>query len=1329
MPEFLSRCRFVLALLLLSAAVPLSAQPTVSGTVLDLMNRPIADARIELLPVPSNYESGRLRLADRNPEPLARTRSDATGRFVLRAPGAGVFKVLVRAEGWVPMQHTPVPLVEDEELPPVVLSPDAGARLRVTSPSGSPLAGLWLFAAGSRASEGGAGEDWQIDFRVGRTGADGSLTLPRLAGEKLDVSAFPPGGVEETRRELEGGTIIVPDLGGEPCRLHVVHAAGVPAREILIRTGDLSWPVGLTDAEGRLQIPCQPGEPIQVRLVAPDGHRQTVELPASAGQEETSVVLSEPAVVSGRLTSGGNPLPGALVRAGADPGAFVLTGADGRYRLVAPDVGFQLLAVAPQHLPRSVRITWSQVRSGRAPAVALTPAAILRGQVVDSQGAPLSGVTLAAAPEPVPGLVVTATNRTVTDAAGRFELRRMRTGRGYELTAQRPGYLPAIVQAVAPGHTREAPPLKIVLTLARAAQGRVQDVDGRPVAGAEVSLSASRTRRSVEVKGITVRTDEKGRFTVAQIPANPLDLAFHKQGYARAFVRGTRVSPGAGTADLGSVVLRPGASLTGRVVDRKGKPIPGAEVFQVEDLARVDEISGRLASDEAAATTGPEGRFALEDLPAGSPINLLVRAPGFLPAGVRGARAPNREPLAVRLETAALLRGRVIDEEKQPVPGARLELVVKTDHPVARLAVTERDGSFEISDAPRGSGALDVQAQGFVPIEDLDVTLPRPQPGSDLILTLERGAVLNGHVSLTDGTPVAGARISAAGSSAFSDDDGAYAVEGVAPGPAIVSVSHSSYRRFSKEMVIEPGANQLDVTFGPGVEVAGRIVDERGAPVSGAWVQLSSQPRGELEYRARAATDGTFRLSPVAQGRYRLRAGHEDYSPAELKRLVLVADEPVGGLEMALSQGGAIVGRVLGLKREELAQVAIRAESAGKAYPAALDSEGRYEVRRLEPGDYLIRASLLAGQRQVQARVSLEPGQREVTRDLEFSRRLTLSGQVLHGDEPLPEAALTLRGNQVAVERSIVTDHQGGFRFEDLEPDTYALGLNHPGQHLVHNENVDLAGDREIVIRLRTATVSGRVQNGENGNPVPGALLLLRHDADAEGPEFLISGGTGQDGSFLLSQVPPGTYRLTASADGYAPGEQEIAVPAGQDVAGLDIALTSTLGLDLTVRLASGKVPGLVNVRVLAASGSPVLAETRSLDPSGALHLATVPEGNWQLLLGAPGGAVAGSPVLVPGEPVAVTLPVAGRLHVRVPALATTNQIATLSLRGSDQQPFWTLGPGGTIRDRWQVIAGNGIVEDLPAGIWQIQVEAPDGHRWTGMATTSGSAETGVALE
>lgn len=47
------------------------------------------------------------------------------------------------------------------------------------------------------------------------------------------------------------------------------------------------------------------------------------------------------------------------------------------------------------------------------------------------------------------------------------------------------------------------------------------------------------------------------------------------------------------------------------------------------------------------------------------------------------------------------------------------------------------------------------------------------------------------------------------------------------------------------------------------------------------------------------------------------------------------------------------------------------------------------------------------------------------------------------------------------------TDYEGRFRIDDLEPDTYRLGLTHPGKALVHNGQVDLHEDQDITIRLQ----------------------------------------------------------------------------------------------------------------------------------------------------------------------------------------------------------------------------------------------------------------------
>jgi protocatechuate 3,4-dioxygenase beta subunit len=1340
-----------LVVLLFGSAISLPAEPSVVGTVFGPSGQPVVGAHVELVPVRSNFEAGRLRLAgQRDPGAVAEGRSDSVGRFLLRAPAAGVFKVVVRAEGRLPMQYWPLPLVEDEELPPVSLCPAARAEVIVRDPVGRPVAGAWVFLTSH--DEGRAGT-WRPDARIGQTGSDGSISLPRLEKERLDVSVFPPGGAELRQVNREGGRITVTAGAGGFRRLRVVSRGG-PVAGVLVRIGDVAWPAGLTDAEGRLGIPCASGETGRIRLIAPDGRQHTADLPAGAAGSEMVVALANPVVMSGRVTDQetGHPLAGALISPDLDPGSFVLANADGRYRLVAPDsLGFTLQVKAARRLPRSARVNSTHFRAGRAPTLALHRATVLRGLVVDARGTPLAGIDVFAFPDPggEPGFpessLEAAVDHGATDGSGRFELRPLRTGNSYEIRAVRPGFLPVSTRALA--LARNAPPLKIVLSSARAARGRVQDAAGRPVAGVEVRLTPARApgaRRSPgereeaagEGSPFVARTDAQGVFLVTWIPAERVDLTARQRGYATGQIRGIRISPGAEPADLGTVTLKPGAPLKGRVIDRAGKPLTGAEAYLVESVDRLEQENARLKGETPDAVSGSDGSFTLEDLPQATPLYLLVRASGHLPAGVRGIHIPIRKPLSVRLEPAATLNGRVLDEQGAPVAGARVVLTWQpaapenperpAGAPVERSAVADPEGHFDIRDAPAGPVRLAVSARGYLSLEGFQTVVPQSDPIQELTLTLGKGAVLAGRISTTAGQPVSGARISAEGASEMSDDEGAYIVEGVPPGRVDVQVFHPAYKLFQREMVIQPGVNPLDVTFEEGVEVSGRVTDAQGAPVVGARVALLRQVlRDWREYRESTGEDGVFHFPAVARGGYRLHAGAEGYATTEVKRQIVV-EEPLEGLEVVLQRGGTITGRILGLDPDQIPRLKVEAcLDGGEPILALVDADGHYEIRHLRPGDYLVQASLESGERHVQARVPLPPRDEEVIRDLEFAPRLALSGQVLYDEEPLPEANISIRGSRLAVERSIRTDYEGRFRFEDLEPDTYWLGLSHSRELLVHNDTIDLAADREITVRVRPSTVSGSVLDARSRRPIPGALIAFRH---VEGPEFLITDSAGEDGIFSVHRVPEGTYLLTVRASGYAPAEQSLAVPAGHDVSGLEVALVSTRGLELTVHLASGRVPDRVHLRMLGPAGAVVLTETRFTDPSGKITLSTLPEGNGTLLLSAPGGAASQLPVTIPGEPVATTLPGAGNLRIRVPALAGTDlrAMATLSAAG---QPFWTVGPGGSLQSQWQLVGGKAVVEGVPGGLWQIRVESPDGRLWTGQATTVGQGGVEISLE
>ncbi len=1318
--------RLAVALLLPFAFVlPASAglhDPAVTGTVLDEQGAPVVGARVELEALLSAHESGRRRLAGRErPPAAAAVTTDAAGRFVLAAPAIGAYDVVARAPGRVAMVHGPLLLLERVSLPPAVLPTDGSARARVLGTAGRPVAGAWVAASPDRYAR----------------------DAPTTGGEPATVS------VRVTLRD------------------------GTPVPDLIARAGEGFLPLGATGADGKLALPVPPSAgALEVHLFAADGRqrRYRLERPRADQPEPapTRWLFPRALPVRGRvLGADGRPLRDAVVWSRSDPARVVPVGRDGSYALTVPAGGrLPLVAAAPGYVAEALSLGPAHAAAGRAPTVALERAAGFRGLVTGPDGRPIAGAAVDAVHPAAVGPREHARDdptaeRAETAADGVFVLRRLRPEQEYELRVRSPGHLPEVRRAVAgfaPSAAGE-PLLRIALRQACALRGRVADREGAPIAEAAVVVRPavrpgreSRLRRRLGAADerpaapgdAEAATDASGRFAVAASPAGRIDVEVRKPGFAPTFRRGVEL-PGEGAAcgapvDLGTFVLRPGARVEGRVVTRRGDPVPDAEVFLAERAPRegAPQVPRERTPD---ATTDRAGQFVLGDLPAGEPKHLVVAAAGHRTEVVLGVRPPPPEPLLVRLDPVATLRGRVVDEEDVPVAGARVHVewrFVLPNDPlrrpsgdlVERTATSGGDGAFEVADVPPGTVTLAVSAEDLVPVDGVEVQVPRGDDEPELVLVLREGARLEGQVMTDAGDPVAGVRISGEARTGVSDAEGRYAIGGLTLGEEAFRLFHPDYPRQERVVSIEEGLNVLDFELPAGTEVTGRVTDTSGDPVVGATVELTSLDRFRgSRYRERSGEDGGFRLAPVAAGRYRLQGEADGFAAGGDGIAVTVASDPVEDLELVLVRGAIVHGAVTGLTEAELAQVAVSAHGPeGEERPARTDAEGRYEVvGPLAPGPWRLRAALWDGERSVEVRVPIAASDREVVRDLEFLDRAALSGSVLHGDEPLTGATVSIRGERFEIERSVTSGHDGRFVFRDLEADRYWLGVKEPELRLVHNETLDVMGEVEVVVRLESGSVAGRVRDVESADPVADALVSLRPTV---GADFLIADSTQADGAFHVVNVPAGEYRLEVVAPGYEPVRRELRMAPGEALLDLDLGLARAAGLELDVRLAAGTVPPAIHAVVFDASGAVSLRGSYAPRADGVFVLASVPAQSGRITVGAPGGAVATVDFAGAGSaaPVRVTLPPAGRLRVEVPALAAESRLAALTLLGPDGARFWTLGPGGTVESEWIVRGGRSTVDGVPVGTWTPVVQSSDGRTWSGAAVVSDRTESAIEL-
>ena len=150
----------------------------------------------------------------------------------------------------------------------------------------------------------------------------------------------------------------------------------------------------------------------------------------------------------------------------------------------------------------------------------------------------------------------------------------------------------------------ELPPIEMVLTC-----GRVVDQKGRPVAYARVEYSANETMRDARGSdgiGTILVSDKAGKFQIWLDPARTCELKGFAGGYlpSRLAIDFVKL-PKAEFPDLVLQAKRTAPvevrRLTGRVVDRQGKPVSGALVFPIARRVRPEsDGSGMFAQVKLA---------------------------------------------------------------------------------------------------------------------------------------------------------------------------------------------------------------------------------------------------------------------------------------------------------------------------------------------------------------------------------------------------------------------------------------------------------------------------------------------------------------------------------------------------------------------------------------------------------------------------------------------------------------------------------------------------------------------------------------------------------
>ena len=347
----------------------------------------------------------------------------------------------------------------------------------------------------------------------------------------------------------------------------------------------------------------------------------------------------------------------------------------------------------------------AQVSVGEQPTVALTipPGILVRGQVVDNTGSPVSFARIWLSTY---GNTTTGREVARADGLGRFALRDV--GDGRHIAAHADGHAPSNSQSVLgqPGDVVE-------LTLRLGAggtelRGTVRGPDGAALAGAALLIGEEESRSADEEGAIfpssppprRLASDEQGGFIAGGIAAGRTRVQCRARGFAPF---DTYVDVAAQGATATTIEMLPGAAVEGSVRDAEGKPAARTAVS-----VTIGERYGAFASSRVS--TAADGSYRMQDLtPGGTAIRFGGGAEGEAQATLMLV-AGETAHLDVQLAKRGVVAGRVVDEVGEPLAGLRVGAIAG-DRPALhyRSSISDEQGGFRLDNWPSEADALEVR--------------------------------------------------------------------------------------------------------------------------------------------------------------------------------------------------------------------------------------------------------------------------------------------------------------------------------------------------------------------------------------------------------------------------------------------------------------------------------------------------------------------------------------------------------------------------------------------------------------------------------------------
>ncbi len=455
------------------------------------------------------------------------------------------------------------------------------------------------------------------------------------------------------------------------------------------------------------------------------------------------------------------------------------------------------------------------------------------------------------------------------------------------------------------------------------------------------------------------------------------------------------------------------------------------------------------------------------------------------------------------------------------------------------------------------------------------------------------------------------------------------------------------------------------------------------------------------------AEDGRFELEDVPAGKWDVEVTAPGYQRGRASGISVDEGASTDGVEVRLTRGAAILGRVLEARSgRPVLDASVRADAANSPrFPrmglepgdneASSDADGRFEITGLSPGPYRVTASHPSW---TETTTSVELKDAPASVEIRLGQGGTLTGTVVSATRPVVGASVVLSpagegfrapfgGDQEAI-----SDDLGRFRFERLTPGRYTATAALRGQSSppvdVALPTADAVQDLSLVL-AEGATIRGRV-SGLSAAARAGVSVT------AHGPEsYFAFARTGADGTFELTGAPRGSIGLSARTGDFMSASRTAAgqVVVGEGQAEVAAEIVFEAGFRVDGRVTRGGRPVTDAFVNALAEGGGRGANDRT-DENGAFTLEGLQEGTYVISASSLSG---GGPVQ--RTSVELEAPIA-RIAGAVVEVESARPLAEAAVEAEDPEP-------GSPRGRMMALtdsAGRFVIDGLDPKLYRLVV-------------------------